>query len=63
MKTIMCILFAPIYLVKLIIAAIFSLLAFTFLAIAMAFGADGVETQQLVNDVWEWACDYPPTRL
>lgn len=63
MKFIMCILFVPVFLVKYMFAIALSFFLYICLAIAMAFGADGKNTQEFVRDLMKWANDYPPANL
>ena len=63
MKAIMIFVFFPFWIIKLLIACIFSIVIFIFLAIAMVFGADGKGATEINNSLWRWACDYPPLKM
>ena len=63
MKAIMTVVFFPFWIIKLIIACIVSTLIFLFLAIGMVFGADGSQAREMNDELWEWACEYPPMNM
>ena len=63
MKIIMCIMFAPVFLVKQVVSVVLCFLLFVLLAITMIFGANGLATKKAVYYFRDWANSYPPADL